>query len=721
MNEDVKKKREEYVGSLIKNFPDMKVHFINQLTKEIWRNDKTISELSKEEIEKINLIKQQPNEIILDIEEKYKLPQIKDKLKAKAWDYEIWDTGSRGFHISVKFRNLAQLDLELRDRIRKYIINEFETDDKMAKESQWMACPWSIHFKTGNYKLLVEDFIANNDNRISDEIIDYCKKDIENRKKSLIMSDEEFKDFYKTDPYLKYALTTKIVDGGRNDILFKNLAIGLVRSGLGEEDIIKIANKVVENCPGKSIGEFFGWVNRVKEGSLNEYNKSELVNWSLQYNHPVLYELVDDSEYLELLSAKQIWDIIWDNNISSQPIWKELAYYNMLSSLIDERDDDLRLHVIFSSFSSSGKDEGLNIIENILNRAGMCCFRPGEATDKTLVGGVNQFAIEYNTKNDLEEGETKKDKSWKNPTEEGILATAHWLAFGEAESVFKPGAHNQKIQLYLRQAMDKRRAIEKGVAGIFLKIYTNTTMCLTTYRMDDIINKILHNGLFQRALFYNKDVTEKEHRAIVEHITNHRFGGLKNKKYDEEKYIQVLVEKLKNIKIWYQENKHKIQEFKDCSTYTNYKWQELENRFAVLIKADKEIMMSMVRRSANTLYKLTRLISASNKSTEITNKNIDFCFDLICICLESIRILLLGVDKSKKMTNGILYLLLKEPLSRMNLYKLMSEMLEIKSTATQKKVVDNLFNAELITMDKVGRFELIHLTEKGRAQLGVEE
>lgn len=724
MSEGVVKLREDYLNNLRIEYPQMRVHYINELTKVMWpkEHNKELKTCSPVELSLANLYRQIPSNIILDSEEKYKLPEIKEKLNQKKWNYEVWDTGSRGYHIYITFNEMKTYDLELRNRIRKYIIGEFNTDEHVAKESQWISMPWTAHFKTGNVKSLIESVNDFPDNKLDDAIVNFCKAELAKQKEQIIIDDEVFKELYKTEPYLKFALNNIITDGGRNDVLFKNLAVLLVKSGLSNEDIMTLITKIIEHCPGKNINEFLGWIAKVKDGVVKEFNKFELVNWSLQYGHPPLYEIVDDSEYVQLLDVKQLWDIIWENRITAQPIWKDLAFYNMLSAVLDEREDDLRFHVIFSSYSSSGKDEGLTLIQDVLKDLGLKTHRPGEATDRTLVGSINQFAIEYNIKNGLsEEVPVVGTKEYKDPREQGILASANWLAFGEAESVFKPGAHNQKVQLYLRQAMDKSRQIEKGVGGITLMINTNTTLCLTTYTMSDIISKILHNGLFQRAVFYDKIISNEDHKKIVYHVTDHKFNSLLKERYDEKKYFSTLVDKLKTIKLWFAENKKKIVFVKDTNVMIKYKWDELHAKFDSLTKLDRDIMQSMVRRNATTLYKLAILMTTWKMKTDVEVADIEYGFTLIETCINSIKYLLINTDKQKKIVNGVLSLLRMHPIPKMNLYAMLIEQMDIKSLTTQRRIIEQLELADLVKIEKNGTKDIVIITEKGRRMLGLDD
>src|SRR3990167_6469710 len=550
----ISEKRLEFIRTLKKDYPEMKVHYFNQVTKSSWGSEKLLKDLTDEELEQFNLRKTRPNEIIFDVEDQESANKIKEKLQNHQWIYEMWWTGSRGFHFSVLFENLAEVDLELRNRIRKYYISEIGTDDALSKESQYLALEYTPHFKTEKEKYLFDKWTCSpNRNIIEDNVIEYCKKEIElNTKETKAIGIEEFKDFDKNDPFLLYMLNNTINDGERNNIVFKNLAIGLVLSGADDERIQKIATRVVNNCPGKTMGEFMGWIGKAKRGELLDYNKAEITRWATKYSHPIFYNLLEEVNLENMMGVYELWDLMWNYEISSQPIWKDMCFYNLVSTVLQEKDEDLRIHPIFTCDSTAGKDEGLNLVRETLNKLGFVTYKPATVTDKTLIGGVNQVQVEINTK----KGE-QSDK-WKDPREYGILKDADWVGFGESDSVFNPKAFNQSLHIILRQVMDKSRTIEKGVAGLMLELYSNATFAFVTYPIPGIMNKLVNNGLFQRALYYDSRIPDDIHKIIRKHMNRKNFDPTYTKHYDKAKFIQLFCEKLKRMRQWYMENRNSM-------------------------------------------------------------------------------------------------------------------------------------------------------------------
>jgi DNA-binding MarR family transcriptional regulator len=717
--------REQFVNRLAKDFPEMNVMWMDKSVKpeKKWSSEKILKDLSKEEKEQFNLRKQLPNEIILDIEEKYKAEDVIKQLQEKKLSYEEWDTGSRGIHISIKFSNLAEQSLILRNRIRKYIINLYGCDESLAKESQWMALEHSPHFKTGKAKTLIDSVNQLIPNIIESEIIDYCVKDLEEREKRKVENKTISNDFITKDPYFNYVITHTIENGDRNNILFKNFAIALVQSGLTRDEIEEQAKKVIEHCPGKTLGEFMGWVDKAHSKEISEYNKDELRKWSLAYGYPMLYPTDSDEDLLNLLTIKQLWDIIWDNKIKCQDIWRDLCYYNMLGTIIDEREEDYRIHVIFSSYSGTGKDEGVNLIQDVLERLQFKTRRPAEVTDRTLVGAVNQARIEYNVKYGLSpETPEVKGKLYQDPVEVGWLSDTNWMAFSESEVILKPSIHNRHIQVILRQAMDKARRVEKGVAGKDVYLTTNTSFIFTTYKMDNTINAILHNGLFQRTLYYDKNLTDEEDEQILEHVSKSRFNNEFRVKYNETKYMGKLLEKLRLMKKWYIENKKNIVFEKDMDKLVLNLWREAKKDYKFLLYVDKMVLDSMTRRMGDILYRLIVLNTTSDMKLQANLSDTRKCFKIILDCLESTRGMVLSQDKGKKKIYGVLFLINQEgSLPKSVLHTELEKKFKMKSTTTRCDFIKQLVSAEYVTTYQDGKYDILTLTDKGRNYLAYEE
>jgi len=717
--------RQDVIKEILKCSPDMKVLWIDQKTEQRWPSEKKLVDLTESEKNQFNLRKQLPNEIILDLEDKFQYDAIKKKLEEKKWSYTNWATGSRGLHLSVLFKDLENHRLELRNRIRKYIINYFQTDVKLAKESQWLAMERTPHFKTGNEKILQEVFNFGEDNKIDEDTLEYCEEDLKKQEQRKIENKEIIKDYSTNDLYLKYILENVIEAGDRNNVLFKNLAIGLVGSGLKRQEILPFAETIVTNCPGKNVGEFMGWVDKALNGSMTEYNKSELVQWSVNNKHPILYKMDTDEKLIDMLTIKQLWNIIWENTIAVQEKWRDLCFYNLMGTVLDERDPDidLRMHIMFASGSGSGKDMGANLLMNVLGRFGdIKINKPNDITDKTLVGSINQTAIEYNTKWDLnEEEKVKGSRTFKSPIEEGLLATSNWIDFGECENVIKPGNYNRRLQSILRESMDIQRRVEKGVAGKEIKIKTNTSFVMTTFLMNKAVHSVLSNGLFQRMLFYNKQLSKEEHNQICDFDSQKRFGKKIANSFNKEEYIIKLVHRLKEMKKWYYENRFKF-EFEDSSAdLVTMLRKKAEKDYSDFFEEDSEILDAMFRRAGGTLERLCKLSAISKMKIFISKNTIRECFKMIETCVDSIKDLLLRQDKGTKRMYSVLQIISKSGHTKGTISEMLEKKFKMKNTNKRVEFVRSLIEQGYITTYKVGRSDMLSLTEKGRKYILYEE
>ena len=706
-----------FLQHIQEKYTDIKVHFINQPKHLIWKTEKMLSDLNMKDLNEVNLRKIFPDEILLDIEEPAELVRIRNKLDDKNWSYTVWSTGSRGYHISLIFEDLKQYDIKERNMFRKYIIKEFGTDESKSSERTWLALEHARHFKTGNEKTLV---LKKNGkiNLLPNAIIEYVKNLSKMYEENKLEQDDDFKDFL-TNPYLLWILEKEepLMNGQRNSILFKNLAVGLVRNGLNEVEVREYAEKIVAKCPGKTISEFMGWVQKVTMGELKEYNIFEMVRWSEEYGNPVLHKIVGgEDDIKKMMSIKDLWDMIWNHEIVEQPFWKDLCFYSMLSSIVQEKEKDYRIHGIFSSFTSTGKDEGINLTQKVIDEFGLSTLTLSEATDKTLVGGVNETLKEFNSKNGLVEGETKvirgKELTYQTPIEKGVLSTCDWIAFPEAESIFKPGAANMRVQSILRQGMDKKRRVEKGVGGFIIKAETNTVVMMATYPLDDAISKVLDNGLFQRVIFFDAEISKKMGELIEDHLVEKIFNPDAAGKYNKDTYIFYLVEKLKEIKTWYDENKSDIK-YKDSEVSNHL--SRLKNKFkksySMLQDSDQYILDAILRRGLVNINKLCMLNAVWNHKKVVTKESVEEMFRFYVKSLDCVKYLLLKKNTAQKHLLALRFILKDGKQTSTFVYEEMKKNVGIKSSGAFIKFKKSAVDRGTIHEVKEGNFRYLVLNK----------
>lgn len=117
------------------------IDFLN-LNNNKWKELKYFNSINQRQI--------LPHEIVLDIEEPNQLPKIIKTLKKWKWDFNLFETGSRGYYIHLFFnRNLNTNEKES-------IILRFETDIQKCSDKTLIVLEGCNHWKSGKLKRIIK-------------------------------------------------------------------------------------------------------------------------------------------------------------------------------------------------------------------------------------------------------------------------------------------------------------------------------------------------------------------------------------------------------------------------------------------------------------------------------------------------------------------------------------------------------------------------------------
>lgn len=293
---------------LFNKYPETQITFINKLNGSSWKKWKKFNEATPEEIKEANLRQIFPEEVVLDFETP-DITEALNKLENKDWNYYLYDSGSRGKHIHIFFYGLDQYSQELRNKIRKTIIKEFNSDETKSSEATLVARFNKPHFKTLKEKTLIkekEKFTV-----LPKEVLLKLRQESKATEfiNNINLKDENFKDFHIKDPMFIYISQNKIPEGTARDInIFPSIATGLVKEGLTEPQIKALMEPIIKaNFPGKNYNEFAGWVKKAFNNET-DFNPIQLNNWiKQQTSFNQLYDL--DPLKISLSSNKEIEDI----------------------------------------------------------------------------------------------------------------------------------------------------------------------------------------------------------------------------------------------------------------------------------------------------------------------------------------------------------------------------------------------------------------------------
>lgn len=356
-----------YLKYLYETYGDFRVHFISKYDPNLknWITDKMYSQCSEKELLQCNLRMQMSNEVFFDTESEKEFNDFLIKIKKNKINLNcgVWDTGSRGYHIPITFLELKDFDEETRTKIREILISFYETD--LSKKSGWVAIEYAKHFKTGKEKTLFKEGV-NKDNKIPKFV--WSRVEEQQKRIEKLLKFKIDNKWIKTDPLLHYVLNNKLKSGfNRNNIVLKNLVCGAVASGLNESEIKRLGESIIENMPHKKIGEWLGWIKKVKKDGM-QFNPIEINKWIQKHNLAIekyeLYakrelEIIDVPEHiLKILKDPNLLEIII-NEVHKKCIGENSSIKTVLGitcgRLVENKKPESD-NLIINDLSGSGKD-----------------------------------------------------------------------------------------------------------------------------------------------------------------------------------------------------------------------------------------------------------------------------------------------------------------------------------------------------------------------------
>lgn len=211
--------KKEYLDLLYNKFGDFEVAAltysragsVNKFGR--WLSYSKIKHQNKDFIDLINSRTIFNVEVVLDLEDKNRFPDVIKKLNEDKLNYYAFYSGSRGYHIHLFFPELKNYDSEMRKSIRKKIIERYNCDLNKVADRTMIALENFPHYKTGRPKILhlykkgVNFILADpiwiarifydveteeDYNRMESEIDKFNKLPLKNRKEAFLREHEEF-------------------------------------------------------------------------------------------------------------------------------------------------------------------------------------------------------------------------------------------------------------------------------------------------------------------------------------------------------------------------------------------------------------------------------------------------------------------------------------------------------------------------------------------------
>jgi len=456
----------EMLKKMFNEHDDFKLHFMKSKTIPGWKSWKKYSECTDAERNESNLRSLFDDEKILDLDEPERLKEITIKLDQEKYSYELWKTGSKGYHFSLIFPELKKLPEEKRKKLRSEFIKSFNCDD--SKKTGLLALENTPHFKTGRLKELLSKK-DNGPNILHELEILEIKEPIISNNSSTIPSDVDA--WTKNDPILDYLLNTPKEkmkkDIQKNTIVFKNMAVMLAQ--LPEKNKNIYVTQISENT-GHPINELNGWITKVLRGEISEYNKNELNIWIMDNDLSIKQYDVEKStkekfepQYItshlrNFDELRTITKLHGNYDFMVKALW-----YGIYSAIAQKKvvnvgdiQTDMRFHNIFVLPTGQGKQNLIITQEKILTGIGKSVVRPTSYHPQGLIGKVK---VTTSKKKDALPVYTKIFGSLN----ENIMILNEALELVQSEE-----QNNKESRAFLTQAMDtyQTNKIVKGSVDI---------------------------------------------------------------------------------------------------------------------------------------------------------------------------------------------------------------------------------------------------------------
>ena len=187
-------------------------------------------------------------------------------------------------------------------------------------------------------------------------------------------------------------------------------------------------------------------------------------------------------------------------------------YFKNVKVAFGSKEKDLRLNFFHISNSRSGKGEIASVTKQAATGLGLRWTKVTKITDAGLLGSIDQYAIEYNYKNKLNED----DDRWKNPVIVGDLGNFDLIFFDECKQLLEPQTYNENSMQIMQEALDYPGHVRSKLKFSYpIEYDCSCSIYATTYYLGKSIEtSLLTTGFFQRMMPFMKDLTIEENEYL---------------------------------------------------------------------------------------------------------------------------------------------------------------------------------------------------------------
>ena len=251
----------------------MRLHYLKKRegrTIETWPAWKDDKDCSPFELEQANLRYLKNDEVVLDIDEPEKLKNIIRALVKLGYTFQVWKTGSKGYHINILFGEVGILVDSKKKLIREWFAIHYCTC--LSKKTGMLALENRPHFKTGILKEIITDHKASYNNVLPLMALEYLK---EKDQPQQTISHDNNTPVIKACKLMDYCLNIKLKENtGRGEILFRNSAI-FFNNNYKKDEPLRLMEKLATI---QKTGDT-NWLEWARTNNKKHFSCGELRSW----------------------------------------------------------------------------------------------------------------------------------------------------------------------------------------------------------------------------------------------------------------------------------------------------------------------------------------------------------------------------------------------------------------------------------------------------------
>ena len=368
-----------------------------------------------------------------------------------------------------------------------------------------------------------------------------------------------------------------------------------------------------------------------------------------------------------MTKLKNKWIKIWKKGLVGQEDSSNIIFYNFVGTILDkinvgvdpkyEELEDIRLHTMIISRTTTGKDEMYIIIDSLFNQLNegvggieIKHEKSNDCTDAALIGSVDELKFNFNKKKGLVEGM----EGYMPPIKYGLWHKINHFTSTEASDFFNSGKHNEKLHKHTCELTDRKREVRKDLGQQHNIAGKCDVSLLLTVQPGKIkgINELIYSGFFGRFMINHKYMSRNFHNAIMNKSIENTFSSSKPNPFytnlRDDSDIKEFISGMKDIISFYKSNIKNIKIHPVTEMYVKQKIKEVENTYSNLLVIDIELLDDYLRRTPNYVKRIARINAVVNKRNVILREDIDEAVILLKNTIESIKYFIINTSMDEK-------------------------------------------------------------------------